>query len=101
MVVLLQDHQEVLHYGKVCDLLPAFRTAHVKKTEIKKILVKQINIHVLRVINKVSANLSASEVRANSAPRSTLLSDEERRVTSAWRWKMSGSNQTSFNLKVT
>lgn len=85
MVVLLQDHQEVLHYGKVSDLLPAFWTAHVKKKRKKrnKRLVQQVNMHVLRVINKVSANLSASEVRANSAPRSTLLSVEERSVTSA------------------
>lgn len=88
--MLLQDHQEVLHYGKVSDLLPAFWTAHAKKQKQNKKPVKEINMHVLRVINKVSVNLSANEVSASSAPSSTLLSVEERSVTSAWRWKTYG-----------
>lgn len=88
--MLLQDHQEVLHYGEVSDLLPAFWTAHVKKKKKQNKKLQKINMHVLIVINKVCVNLSANEVSASSAPSSTLLSVEERSVTSAWRWKTYG-----------
>lgn len=48
-VALLNDHQKVLHDGKVSDLLPAFWAARVKIKQLDKRLGGQIDIHVFEL----------------------------------------------------